>query len=115
MPPSRKIHHLSRASSRTASPKGSSGLSARSAQTKNQNSAPRSRRYLTRSHSANGLRVWRSSSRGRLVNCGPVVGPVGVISSFLHGPRVHDRVDRVLLAFVAPGTAADREIGRAHV
>src|SRR5262249_53688094 len=110
MPPSRKSHHFEKASSSKASRNGSNGLSAMSAQTKNQNSAVRSRRYLIRSQNASGLRVGRSSSRGRLVNCGPGPGVrVDVMSSFLHGPGIHDRVDGVLLSFIAPGATADEQ------
>src|SRR5512133_380760 len=106
--PSTKIHRFSLTVSLTASLNGNNGLSAIAAQTKNQNSAARSSRYLTRSHSASGFRVGRSSSRGRLANCGPEVGvDVGVMSSFLHGPRVDDLVDRVLLSFVARRAATD--------
>src|SRR6266508_1026233 len=107
--PSTKIHRFSLAVSLTASLNGSSGLSAIAAQTKNQKSAVRRSRYLTRSQSDCGLRVGRSSSRGRLVNCGPETGAVEVISSLLHGPRVHDRVDRVLLVLIAAAAAAHHE------
>src|SRR4029453_3623118 len=108
--PSRKIHRFSLTVSLTASLNGNSGLSAIAAQTKNQKSAARSTRYLTRSHSASGFRVGRSSSRGRLVNCGPEGGGEGGgISLFLPGPRIDDLVDRVLLPFVARRAATDSQ------
>src|SRR5215216_7809902 len=106
--PSRKIHRFSLTVSLTASLNGNSGLSAIAAQTKNQKSAASSSRYFARSHIASGFRVGRSSSRGRLVNCGPGVGvDVGVMSSFLHGPRIDNLVDRVLLPFVARRATTD--------
>src|SRR5262245_2996933 len=87
-----------------ASAAGINGLSAISAAKKNPKSAAPSTRNLMRSQRPSGLRVVRSLSRGRLTNS---FSTMVMSVRFLHGPRVDDVGDLVVVVLVTLRRARD--------
>src|SRR6266581_2068504 len=122
--PSRNVFLMA---SLAASLKGRSGLPAMSAHSSAAHTPRRRITILIRSHHASGLRVRRSSSRGRLSrSCERVwpgaasgrfgliwsiwpIWPSGVMSTLLYGPRLNDLIDGLLVVKIAVGLAADDE------
>src|SRR6266542_1779366 len=117
-----RIHAPDRAVCISASLNGRMGSLAMVPHTRAAN-PPRSRnRNFTRSHQGSGFRVARSSSRSRPLYSGggpgprswsgqaqPDCGPLELMSSLLHGPRLHYLIYRPFVIQVTVSLAADHE------